>query len=330
MKIRDLPDPVTASKSDWLEGTTWIGFTPSNSSLTARNKCQSTIQRQFGRGYVVEYITEIFGNPNPGFEVDSQYLAEREAHKESAGRFIAVHRLRATARPLVQILGQEDFELLQDMWAQGGNRNRWSVAFPIIESYRINGHPKAKVVLGDESYSRLYAHSSATLRPLNDLERAAIADLEIQEVTTLNAWVGIEDEFQFAEQSQIDPHVQRAIEQDLSAPAKEGMTIEYWARVRRRAAWKAHDFLKQRIRSNSLNCDHCGFDPVTRINPEIIRPRSLLDVHHKRPLEEGERYTNISDFSLLCPTCHRVEHAKLGAVRFGSAPRVAPAQSAAE
>ncbi len=28
MKIRDLPEPITASKSDWLAGTTWIGFTP--------------------------------------------------------------------------------------------------------------------------------------------------------------------------------------------------------------------------------------------------------------------------------------------------------------
>jgi 5-methylcytosine-specific restriction protein A len=167
MKIRDLPGPVTASKSDCLDGDTWIGFTPTDGSLTARNKCQSTIQRQFGRGYIIEYITEKFGDPNPGFEADPQYLAEREGHKELAGRFIAVHRLRATARPLNQILGKEQFEQLQDMWAQGGNRNRWSVAFPIIESYRINGRPKAKGILGEAPYARLYAHSSATLRPFH-------------------------------------------------------------------------------------------------------------------------------------------------------------------
>src|SRR5436309_1120707 len=58
MKIRDLSAPVTASKSDWLAGTSWIGFTPTDESLTARNRCQSTIQREFGTGYIIEYITQ--------------------------------------------------------------------------------------------------------------------------------------------------------------------------------------------------------------------------------------------------------------------------------
>jgi 5-methylcytosine-specific restriction protein A len=330
MKIRDLPDPVTASKSDWLAGGTWIGFTPTDGNLTARNKCQSTIQRQFGRGYIIEYITEKFGDPNPGFEADPQYLAEREGHKDLGGRFIAVHRLRATARPLIQILGEEQFERLQDMWAQDDNRNRWSVAFPIIESYRINGRPKAKAILGEASYARLYAHSSATLRPLNDGERAAIADLEIEQVTTLNAWIGIEDEFARAERSEIDPRVRRDIDHDLSGPAIEGMTAERWARVRTRAAWKAHEFLRGRIKTNTLHCDHCGFDPATRVDVKTIRTRSLLDVHHKRPLEEGVRYTNVSDFNLLCPTCHRIEHAKLNASRRAPVPQVALTQIAAE
>ena len=186
MKIRDLPERVTASKSDWLAGTTWIGFTPTDGSLTARNRCQSTIQRQFGSGYVIEYITEKFGEPNAGFENDPQYLREHEAQKDLAGKFIAVHKLRATARPLIQILGLEEFERLQDMWAQDSNRQRWSVAFPVIESYRVIGRPKAKAILGEESYTRLYAHSSATLRPLNDKERAAIAELEIEKAFLLN------------------------------------------------------------------------------------------------------------------------------------------------
>jgi 5-methylcytosine-specific restriction enzyme A len=232
MRIRDLPDPITASKSDWLAGTSWIGFTPTDGSLTARNQCQGTIQRQFGRGYIIEYITEKFGDPNPGFETDPEYLADQESHKELAGRFTAVHRLRATARPLIEILGEKQFERPQDMWAQGGNRNRWSVAFPIIESYRINDRAKAKDVLGEEAYARLYAHSSATLRPLNDGERAAIADLEIEQVTTLNAWIGIEDEFALAEKSEIDPRVRRVIDQDLSGAAIEGMTADRWARIR--------------------------------------------------------------------------------------------------
>jgi 5-methylcytosine-specific restriction protein A len=309
MNIGDLPAPITASKSDWLAGTTWIGFTPVDGGLTARNKCQSTIRRQFGDGYVIEYITEKFGEPNPGFEKDPQYLSEREAHKELAGRFIAVHKLRETPRSLEEILGGNEFSLLQDMWAQHGNRNRWSVAFPIIESYRVIGHPKAKDVLGDASYSRLYAHSSGTLRPLNDQERSAISNLEIERVTALNAWIGIEDEFSRAERSQIDARVKRLIEQDMPDGALEGMVIERWHRLRTRAAWKADDFLKGRRRSRTFRCDSCGFDPSLVVDGNVISIRSLLDVHHKCPLEEGVRYTKIADFELLCPTCHRIAHA---------------------
>ncbi len=241
-----------------------------------------------------------------------------------------MHRLRATARPLIQILGEQQFERLQDMWAQGGNRNRWSVAFPIIESYRISGRPKAKAMLGEEGYSRLYAHSSATLRPLNDAERIAIANLDIEQVPSLNAWIGIEDEFALAERSEIDPRVRKAIDFDLSAPAIEGMTSERRARVRTRAAWKADEFLRVRIRTDTLHCDHCGFDPATRVDVNVIKPRSVLDIHHKRPLEEGMRYTNVSDFDLLCPTCHRIEHAKLNVSRPAPVAHVRPAQMAAE
>jgi 5-methylcytosine-specific restriction enzyme A len=313
MKIRDLSAPVTASKSDWLAGTTWIGFTPTDGGLTARNKCQSTIRRQFGSGYVIEYITEKFGEPNPGFENDPTYLSEREGHKELAGRFIAVHKLRETARSLEEILGEAEFRLLQDMWAQHGNRNRWSVAFPIIESYRIAGFPKAKTVLGQEAYERLYAHSSGTLRPLNDQERASIAELVIERIPALNAWIGIEDEFPRAERSPINAHVRRLIEHDMSDEALEGVPVERRIRLRTRAAWKAEEFLKGRLKAHTLRCDNCGFDPSTVVDPSIIRLRSLLDVHHKCPLEEGVRYTNVADFELLCPTCHRVAHAILSA-----------------
>jgi 5-methylcytosine-specific restriction enzyme A len=313
MKIHDLPEPITASKSDWLAGTTWIGFTPTDGGLTARNRCQSTIRRQFGSGYVIEYITEKFGEPNPGFENDPQYLSEREAHKELAGRFIAVHKLRATARPLLQILGQTEFELLQDMWAANGNRNRWSVAFPIIASYRVIGRPKAKAVLGEDSYTRLYAHSSATLRPLNDQEQLAVSGLEIEPVGAPNAWIGIEDEISIAEKREIDPRVRQLIAHDMSDRALEGISAEKRARLRTRAAWIANNFVRNRFKQKTLQCDRCGFDPSVVVDSALIRLRSLLDVHHRRPLEEGVRYTTSADFELLCPTCHRIEHAILNA-----------------
>lgn len=309
MKIRDLPAPITASKADWLAGTTWLGFTPTEGDLTARNKCQSTIQRQFGSGYVIEYITEQFSEPNPGFENDPAYLAERDAHRALAGRLIAVHKLRTTARSLETILGAEEFKKIQDMWAQGGKRYRWSVAFPIVESYEIIGHPKAKDVLGEAAYRRLYQRSSATLRSLTDDERRLIADLELHQIATANSWIGIEDEFRLAEASEINPSVERAIDQDLAA--LEGMEAERLAKVRRRAAWIADRFIRNRQKAGTIICDGCAFDPRDLAVELGVKPRGFLDVHHKNPLDEGVRYTTVADFALLCPTCHRVEHVRL-------------------
>jgi 5-methylcytosine-specific restriction enzyme A len=313
MLIRDLSAPVTASKADWLPGTSWLGFTPVDDSLSSRNQCQSTVQRQFGNGYVIEYVTEQFNDPNPGFENDAGYLAERQAHKELAGRLIAVHKLRTSGRSLENILGAADFKRLQDMWAQGGKRFRWSVAFPIVESYRIKGTPKAKEVLGEDAYRRLYQRSSATLRALNDNEREKIALLELEPLASTNAWIGIEDEFKLAEASEINPTTTKLIEQDLLG-AMEGMVEERKAMAKRRAAWLADKFIRQRVRMGQLTCDECRFDPSTVFDPKEVKVlRSLLDVHHKHPLEEGVRYTTTADFALLCPTCHRVEHTRIRA-----------------
>jgi 5-methylcytosine-specific restriction protein A len=309
LRIKDLPAPVTASKGDWLPGTSWLGFTPTNGDLGSRNKCQSTIQRQFGNGYVIEYITETFQKPNPGFENDKKYIADRDAHLERAGRLIAVHKLRTTSRDLETILGPEEFKQLQDMWAQDGKRFRWSVAFPIVQSFRIKDDRKAKEILGPESYARLYAHSSATLRPLLDEERELIDDLEIEPVESGNAWIGIEDEFVSAERSEINPDTERAIGRDLVG--LEGMDHERLAKVKRRAAWIADKFIIERQRVGNLACDDCAFDP-SKLAAEVgVKPRGLLDVHHKNPLDEGIRYTTTADFALLCPTCHRVEHVRL-------------------
>jgi len=311
LRVSDLPAPVTASKADWLESSTWLGFTPSGAGHSARNMCQSTIQRQFGNGYVLEYITEQFSQPNAGFENDPGYLKERKAHEKLAGRFLAIHKLRTTARNLETIIGEDDFKLLQDMWAQGGNRYRWSVAFPIVESYQIVGRPKAKTLLGDASYRRLYQRPSATLRVLNDPERAALASLELEPIRTSNAWIGIEDEIGLAERSTIDPRTKKLIALDFGDIALEGRVDEQKAKIRLRAAWLADKFIRERRRSSTLLCDDCGFNPMMVLDPAKVNPRSLLDVHHKNPLDEGERYTTIKDFSLLCPTCHRVEHQRL-------------------
>jgi 5-methylcytosine-specific restriction protein A len=313
VRISDLPAPVTASKADWLAGTSWLGFTPPDGTSSSHAQCQSTINRQINNGYVIEYITETFSNPNPGFENDPATLGERQNHSKLAGRFVAVHRLRPSARALQDIIGNDDFKRLQDMWAQPEKRYRWSVAFPIIESYEVKGRPKAKDVLGTDAYRRLYGHSSAVLRPLNDEEREAIADLELEPLSAPNARIGIEDEFERAERSEINSRTRALIADDLPISTPEGLTKERWQRVRLRAMWLADRFIRSRQAAGTLRCDSCEFDPSTRSDLSGIRPRTLLDVHHKDPLAEGVRYTTISDFSLLCPTCHRIVHARMRA-----------------
>jgi 5-methylcytosine-specific restriction enzyme A len=308
MKISDLPHPIAASKADWISATTWLGFTPTSEDGASRAQCQSTIQRQMGGGYVLEYITETAEKPNPGFEDDPRYLEEQAQHRENRGRFLAVHRLRHSSRSLDVILGKEEFTRIQDMWAQGGKRWRWSVAFPIIESFEIVGKPKAVDVLASESYRRLFAHSSAHLRPLTFDEAVQLGDLEIRRVAAPNSWIAIEDEMVAVEGSEITARSLQLLRQDLAMSAIEGETEERRAKIRKRAAWLADRFVRLRKKRGTLNCDLCKFDPSKVLNASILTARSALDVHHKFPLEEGVRYTSTNDFSLLCPTCHRMEH----------------------
>lgn len=222
MRIRDLPAPVTASKADWLPGTTWLGFTPQGHGPGAAAQCQSTVRRQFGNGYVLERITQLFGEPNTGFASDPQLIEERERHATLKDRLVAVYRLRATARPLVKIIGTAEFERLQDIWATGGDRRRWSVAFPIVESYEIVGQPHAREIFGKPVFRRLYQSQSATLRLLDDEAREAIADLELTKTHAANAWIAIEDEIAMAERSDISSEAQRAITRDLVGALEGG------------------------------------------------------------------------------------------------------------
>jgi 5-methylcytosine-specific restriction enzyme A len=308
MQIKDLPAPVTAAKADWLPGTHWLGFTPTDASGNARERCRATINSQINGGYVIEYVTRKFDDPNPGFELDPRYLAEKTAHSEVAGKLLAVHRLRPSSRPLQAILGDQEFKDLQDMWADGDKRYRWSVAFPIIESFALVPPRYAHVVLSPVAMTRLFAHPSGTLRPLNDDERQQIAELEIEPRPTANAWIGIADEAKIAEQSQINADTTKLINGDLALAALEGMTEEQKAMVRKRAAWIADSFIRKRTRAGQLSCDNCGFDPAIKIANTSVKARSLLDVHHMNPLEEGIRYTTEADFCFLCPNCHRFIH----------------------
>jgi 5-methylcytosine-specific restriction protein A len=292
-----------------------VDFTPADGSTNARAACTSAVNRQARNGYILDYVTRAIDKPNPGFEDSLEYRHDQEQHDPVAGRLIAVHRLRpGTGRSQREIIGDAAFERLQDMWARDGNRVRWSVAFPIVETYEIEDPPYAIDVLGADSYRRLFAHPATLLRPLNDGERTKLADLMIKPRPATNAWIAIEDEVRFAlqDEKKIPPAIRRSIEIDLTG-AMEGFSEERRVMIRMRAAWQAYKYVLARQTAGRLICDDCDFNPAVRIAGRAIRPRSLLDVHHREPLAEGIRYTASTDayFTLLCPTCHRLEHALL-------------------
>jgi 5-methylcytosine-specific restriction enzyme A len=307
MRIRDLLAPVTASKADWLPGTTWLGFTPQGQGPGAAAQCQSTVRRQFGKGYVLERITQVFGEPNAAFAADPRLIDERERHATLKDRLVAVHRLRASARPLVEIIGVGEFERLQDMWATGGVGPSPSRSWKVM---RLWGQPRAREVFEEPVFRRLYQSQSATLRLLDDEAREAIADLELTQTHAVNAWIAIEDEIAMAERSDISLDVRRAVELDL-AGAMEGETEERRAKIKQRAAWLADRFARERRKAGRLVCDDCAFDPRVLPDGTEIKARSCFDVHHMSPLDEGTRYTTTADFALLCPTCHRIAHLRL-------------------
>ncbi len=311
--VSDLSLPITAAKADWSQASEWMGFTPTGTGHDAKEKCQSTILKQANKGYVIEYITKNSEKPNLGYETDPAYLKTVEKHKAIAGRLIAVHRLRHTSRNLIEIMGSKDFESLQDMWGRDGKRHRWSVAFPIVESYQIIDLPLASDVFSTNSMKRLFKRQSSTLRVLNFEERQAIASLKIFMRAVSNAKIAIEDDFRKSEGSEIDPRIEESIYADLECIAIEGETKEYVAKVKKRAAWLANEFIREKQNKGLLFCEQCGFNPKDKIQDSAISLRTLLDVHHKDPLAEGKRETKICDFALLCPTCHRFEHAMINA-----------------
>jgi 5-methylcytosine-specific restriction enzyme A len=308
LRVRDLPRPVVAARAAWVVASHWMGFTPRDGTLNARARTMSTVAAQAGDGYVLEYITLNHLRPNVGFEGDAGYRADRARHAAVAGRLVGVHRLRPTARDLREIMGEAEYDHFQDAWAEGAERHRWSVAFPIVESFAVVEPPLAEVVFGPVAVRRLFGHPSATLRPLNAEERKALADLHIDHRHTESAWIGIEDDAAKAAMSEVPGRLRRDIEADLARVAVEGLTEERRAKVYQRAAWLANCFATERERGGRLRCDECGFDAIAKANGTKVRPRSLLDVHHKSPLAEGVRCTSFLDLSLLCPTCHRYTH----------------------
>jgi 5-methylcytosine-specific restriction protein A len=98
------------------------------------------------------------------------------------------------------------------------------------------------------------------------------------------------------------------VNQDIAVSALEGLTEEQKAKVRKRAAWMAERFIRNRTRAGQLFCDNCRFDQATKIDGTRVKARSLLHVHHMNPLAEGALFTTEADFCFVCPNCHRFMH----------------------
>jgi len=62
LKVKDLPYPVNAVKSDWSPADGWVGFTPTGTGPNAYAQCQSTISHQINNGYIIEYITKFLND----------------------------------------------------------------------------------------------------------------------------------------------------------------------------------------------------------------------------------------------------------------------------
>jgi HNH endonuclease len=119
------------------------------------------------------------------------------------------------------------------------------------------------------------------------------------------------DEGVIAFDDPIDRRTQRLVDYDLSIAAIEGLTEEKKVKLRLRVAKLAQAYIRDRTLRGLLTCESCGFDPIKKVQGTAVKPRSLLDVHHRNPLDAGVRQTTLQDFCLLCPNCHRFEHAML-------------------
>ena len=131
MQIKDLPGPVMSAKADWLPGTHWIGFTPTDGSGAARERCRATITSQ------IKWEVATSSNvPRVSLMIPTR------ASRTIPNVLLSVlHTRRSLANSLpfivfgrhpgrsVSFLAMKKNEHRQDMWADGDKRYRWSVAF---------------------------------------------------------------------------------------------------------------------------------------------------------------------------------------------------------
>ena len=63
------------------------------------------------------------------------------------------------------------------------------------------------------------------------------------------------------------------------------------------------EIIARRRAHDDFTCLSCGL----RLSVNGV---FIIDCHHKYPIREGERITNLDDLVCLCPTCHRIAHSR--------------------
>jgi predicted HNH restriction endonuclease len=70
-----------------------------------------------------------------------------------------------------------------------------------------------------------------------------------------------------------------------------------------KAAKLAKELARKRSKTGKISCEACRCVPE-----DDYRGLDLIEAHHRIPLSRGVRETNLEDFAMLCPCCHRAVH----------------------
>jgi 5-methylcytosine-specific restriction protein A len=315
MLIGDLPRPILTVKGhfnpEFPDRVTprngWVGFTPTRDEPASREQLRATVSRQMGNGYVLEYVT--LSRPPPNAAARPITPEEKDLHARAAGSLTAVFKLARRHVHARDLVDPQQYKDMQDRWDQRGDRARWSVAFPIIEAWEINGWPKARNVLGMEAAGRTCELQSQSLKPLEADDQAKLAPLEIAPINLPADGLAARYFVALAQQENrensrpadsLSPQ-DRPLLEDYSAV--EGMTKEQRIRV----VLRDRQLVKALKRIGPLRCSNCTYDPIQR-GASQAQARAILEAHHVLPVSAGERLSRLSDLVLLCPTCHREVH----------------------
>ncbi len=321
MRISDLPHRVSAVKGHWnpefpdrasdIDG--WVGFTPSRDTPSSREGLRSTVNRQMGHGYVLEYVLISLPPLNP--KGRPLTLEEKALHARAAGSLTAVFKLANRPVHAHDLIRPEQYDDLQNRWDQRGDRARWSEAYPIIEAWEITGWPKARGILGPEASRHRCETLALTLKVLDEGDRAKLADLELSPIDLPADGLAARHFIDLAQLTNKERGIRtegltpedRPLYEDYSAI--EGVTKEMRVRLAQRdrhLVWR----LKQ-IRP--LTCVICCYDPKGR-GATAAQARAILEAHHLVPIRGGKRLSRLADFVLLCPTCHREVHQGISSI----------------